>query len=193
MDRISITNIPIEIIRSFVVVADTGSLSKAGDRLGLSQPAISAQMKRLQVLIGGAVLSKTPAGTTISEMGKLVLEQARRVLDAHDQMLLFAGGGSANSPLRVGISALMLPTFLAPSFQSSKHCLSLFAAHSREIRKGLIEGYIDVGCLFTSSGDESQIAELIVERQSVPMSWIRSRDFVLSPGSPIPIKNAANR
>jgi DNA-binding transcriptional LysR family regulator len=185
VDSISVTNIPTEIIRSFVVIADTGSLSKAGDALGLSQPAISAQMKRLQVLIGGQVLSKTSAGTTISELGKLVLEQARRILEAHDQMLLFAGGGSANAPLRVGISALMLPTFLAPGFQRSGH--SLFAAHSREIRKGLIEGYIDVGCLFTSSGDESQIADLIVERQGVPMSWVRSPDFVLNPGDPIPV------
>ncbi|MBN8965726.1 MAG: LysR family transcriptional regulator [Rhizobiales bacterium] len=42
-------NIPIEAIRTFVVAAETGSFSKTGDKLCLSQPAISAQMKRLQL------------------------------------------------------------------------------------------------------------------------------------------------
>ena len=47
-------NIPIEIVRTVVAIAETGSLSKAGERLGLSQPAVSSQVKRLQNLIGGA-------------------------------------------------------------------------------------------------------------------------------------------
>ena len=37
-------NIPIEIVRTVVAISETGSLSKAGERLGLSQPAISSQM-----------------------------------------------------------------------------------------------------------------------------------------------------
>lgn len=45
-------NIPTEIVRTIVAVAETGSMSKAGERLGLSQPAVSMQVKRLQRLIG---------------------------------------------------------------------------------------------------------------------------------------------
>ena len=51
-------NIPIEIVRSVVAVSETGSLSKAGERLGLSQPAISSQIKRLQHLVGGPLFSQ---------------------------------------------------------------------------------------------------------------------------------------
>ena len=46
------TNIPTEIVRTIVVIAEAGSFSKAGERLGLSQPAISAQVKRLQMMVG---------------------------------------------------------------------------------------------------------------------------------------------
>ncbi|MBN8991162.1 MAG: LysR family transcriptional regulator [Rhizobiales bacterium] len=183
----SFTNIPMEIIRTFVAVADTGSISKAADKMGLSQPAVSSQMKRLQVLLGGPVLLKGGSGTIISELGKLALEKARLVIDMQDQMLMLAGGGSQYTSLRLGISALMLPTFLATGFEPSRERLFVFAEHSREIRKGLVEGYIDIGCMFTSSGDETEIADLVVERLAVPMAWVRSRDFTLSPGAPIPV------
>jgi DNA-binding transcriptional LysR family regulator len=64
-------NIPIEIVRTVVAVAETGSLSKAGERLGLSQPAMSSQIKRIQNLVGGPLFSKTaePAGKAGSQPG----------------------------------------------------------------------------------------------------------------------------
>jgi DNA-binding transcriptional LysR family regulator len=181
-----ITNIPMEVIRSFVAIADTGNLTRAAERLGLSQPAITAQMKKMQVLVGGPVLSKTAAGMVISELGKLLLSPARRILDNQDQILTIVGGGP-DASLRVGVSALMLPTLLATGFRPTDQRMSLFAEHSREIRKGVVEGYIDIGCVFTSSRDESDIADLIVERESIPMVWVKSRDFTLSPGEAIPI------
>jgi DNA-binding transcriptional LysR family regulator len=54
------TNIPTEIIRTIVSIAETGSFSKTGEKLKLGQPAISAQVKRLQLLIGGPVFEKAP-------------------------------------------------------------------------------------------------------------------------------------
>ena len=75
-------NVPIEIVRTVVAISETGSLSKAGERLGISQPAISSQIKRLQSLVGGALFQKTANGTTTTELGKLALQQARRILEA---------------------------------------------------------------------------------------------------------------
>ena len=43
-------NIPIEVVRTVVEIAEQGSYTKAGERLLLGQPAISAQIKRLQTL-----------------------------------------------------------------------------------------------------------------------------------------------
>lgn len=71
-------NIPMEIVRTVVAIAETGSLSKAGERLGLSQPAVSSQINRLQSLVGGALFSKTANGTTTTELGKLALREARK-------------------------------------------------------------------------------------------------------------------
>jgi DNA-binding transcriptional LysR family regulator len=71
-------NIPSEIIRTLVAISELGSISKAADRLGLSQPAISAQMKRLQSMIGGAVFVRSQKGLEFTPKGNLVLTHAKK-------------------------------------------------------------------------------------------------------------------
>src|ERR1700735_4743832 len=78
-------NIPIEIVRTVVAVSETGSLSKAAERLGLSQPAEVSQIKRIQNMVGGALFNKTANGSVPTDLGKLVLNQSRRILEANDQ------------------------------------------------------------------------------------------------------------
>src|SRR5271155_1376126 len=105
-------NIPIEIVRTVVAVSETGSLSKAGERLGLSQPAVSSQIKRIQNLVGGALFSKTANGSVATQLGKLVLSQSRRMLEANDQMLRLGGAAEGPQPLRLGITTLFAQEFL---------------------------------------------------------------------------------
>jgi DNA-binding transcriptional LysR family regulator len=47
------TNIPTELLRTFVAVVDMRSFTRAAQSLGITQPAVSAQVKRLQQLLGG--------------------------------------------------------------------------------------------------------------------------------------------
>src|ERR1700760_1230564 len=91
-------NIPIEIVRTVVAISETGSLSKAAERLGLSQPAVSSQVKRLQNLVGGSLFLKTANGTTTTDLGKLALLQARRILEANDQLLRLGGNNHPPPP-----------------------------------------------------------------------------------------------
>src|ERR1700712_4827913 len=105
-------NIPIEIVRTIVAISETGSLSKAGERLGLSQPAVSSQIKRLQGLVGGLLFHKTANGTSTTELGKLALHQARRILEANDQLLRLGGNTEGPQPLRLGMSTLFVTEFM---------------------------------------------------------------------------------
>lgn len=178
-------NVPIESIRTVVAIAETGSLTKAAGKLGLSQPAVTAQVKRLQGLIGGQLFDKTPNGTTVTDLGELVLQQARIILEANDQMLRLAGRGNATVH-RVGLSSLFAQRLLERAGTDDFSDLFICADHSSAIRKGLIEGYIDVACVFTTDVD-SDLSKTILEQRTFPATWVRSRDFVHRPGTPIPI------
>src|ERR1700755_3185084 len=95
-------NIPIEIVRTVVAISETGSLTKAADRLGLSQPAVSSQVKRLQALVGGALFERSSSGTEWTELGKLVLQHAKKVLEANDQILMLGGAEPRPQQLKLG-------------------------------------------------------------------------------------------
>jgi len=179
-------NIPMEIIRTVVAIAETGSMSKAADRLNLSQPAVSAQIKRLQNLIGGELFSRTANGTALTELGKLALQQSRRIIDANDQLLRL-GGSDKSSVRRLGVSQLLAQQLFDEFSKDALSDVFVTAEHSSEIRRGLLEGFIDVACLFILESFGQDLKDLTVEEFQYETNWIKSRDFVARPGAPIPI------
>jgi DNA-binding transcriptional LysR family regulator len=181
-------NVPIEIIRTVIAISETGSLSKAGERLGLSQPAVSAQIKRLQSMVGGQLFRKTANGTTTTDLGKLVLQQARKILEANDQLLRLAGTNAAGpTPLRLGLSTLFVDRFIQHHKTETLGDLFVQTEHSVPIGKGVLEGYIDIACIFQNAAIGAEIDQLVVNDCEYPLVWVRAKDFVLSPGAPLPI------
>ncbi|HVV79135.1 MAG TPA: LysR family transcriptional regulator [Pseudolabrys sp.] len=177
-------NIPTEIIRTIVSIAETGSFSKTGEKLKLGQPAVSAQVKRLQLLVGGPVFEKAPGGVVPTVRGRQVLAHARKMIDANDQILSIGGAVQDRPPLRLGLAALYVDAFLARwQPDPADPAIHFVIDHSAELARGLIDGYVDIGCVVNPPADAGQIIESWTE-QSV---WVRSRDFVLSPGAPIPL------
>jgi DNA-binding transcriptional LysR family regulator len=178
-------NIPTEIVRTIVVISEAGSFSKAGEKLGLSQPAISAQVKRLQVMVGGNIFEKVSGGVSFTPKGKLVLAQARKFLEANDQILSIGGAVKDGQPIRLGLSSLFVEEFLS-SWRTAKHRtdqVSFICDHSGELAKSLVDGYLDVACLVNPPDDVGEPVFLWEEN----FVWVRSRDFVLRHGSPIPL------
>jgi DNA-binding transcriptional LysR family regulator len=180
-------NIPIEIVRTVVAISETGSLSKAAERLGLSQPAISSQIKRLQSLVGGSLFVKTANGTTTTELGQLALQQARRILEANDQLLRLGGNNDGPQALRLGLGTMFVGAFLRSRTTETLADIFVHADHSTSIGRGLVDGYIDIACIYETRAIDSEVQQMIVNEYSDPLVWVRSRDFVLSPGAPIPI------
>jgi DNA-binding transcriptional LysR family regulator len=177
-------NIPTEIVRTIVVIAETGSFSKAGERLGLSQPAISAQVKRLQVMVGGAVFERVAGGVTFTARGKAVLAHARKLLEANDQILSLGGAAADGQPIRLGLSTLYVEQFLSGlAGNAGEYPLNIYCDHSTELAKGLADGYVDVACITNPPGE---FADVVAEWWE-PFVWVRSPDFLLSPAMAVPL------
>src|SRR5690242_6456945 len=97
------TNIPTELMRTLVAVVDFRSFTKAAQSLGVTQPAVSAQIKRLQMLLGGELFDKSAPGVTLTEKGVLVVNYARRMLSINDQIVRMSGGRANGRTIRIGI------------------------------------------------------------------------------------------
>lgn len=96
-------NLPIEMLRSFVAIAERGSISLAAKEVCLSQPALSLQMKRLSELTGMPLLDRHFRGVTLTAGGKTLLTYARAILGLNDSLLSNLAGETAGEPIRIGM------------------------------------------------------------------------------------------
>lgn len=93
-------------LKTIRAIADAGSLTRAATELGLAQPALSAQLKRIERALGGALFERGRHGVRATALGELVLERSRIVLPAvtelQQEAARFARAPHATACFRLG-------------------------------------------------------------------------------------------
>ena len=94
-------------LRTFAAVAEESHLTRAAERLHLSQPAVSGHVKALESELGVRLFERTSTGMALTTAGSELLEHARRVLSAADDVKRAAQQmqGDVAGILRVGTVA----------------------------------------------------------------------------------------
>jgi DNA-binding transcriptional LysR family regulator len=92
----------IDLLRSFVVIAETRTLSHAAERVGRTQSALSQQIKRLEQTAGQALFQRTGRGVVLTEAGERLLHHAHRMLRLHDEALAEVSGRGLSGSIRFG-------------------------------------------------------------------------------------------
>ncbi len=91
-------------LRSFIAVAECGNLTRAAERVHLSQPAVSAQIKALEDSLEQRLFHRSSAGMELTQAGRRLLELSERVVVAADELKLAARAlkGEVAGKLRIG-------------------------------------------------------------------------------------------
>ncbi|QWA24006.1 LysR family transcriptional regulator [Streptomyces sp. JCM17656] len=107
-------------LRYFVAVAEELHFTRAAERLYVSQPALSKQVRALERHLGMELFRRDPQGVTLTEAGAALLPHARRVLDAWSEgsAALQAARVAARSTLVVGMSTSPGRDGLLPAIRS---------------------------------------------------------------------------
>jgi DNA-binding transcriptional LysR family regulator len=101
--------------RAFCMTADTGSLSAAARRLGLTQPTLSRQVAALEAALGVTLFERVGKKLVLTESGLSLLEHARAMSNSAEAMALAAVGrsqdigGAVNISATDAVSAYLLP------------------------------------------------------------------------------------
>ena len=85
---------------TFLTAAETGSFSSAGERLGLTQSAVSMQMKRLESDLGCMLFERSGKAVQLSERGRTLVSHARDLVARYDDMK--AGAAPQASTINLG-------------------------------------------------------------------------------------------
>ena len=148
------------LLRTFVAVAERGSMTAGAAALNVTQGAISQKIARLEDQAGGSLLLRDRRGLGLTPMGERLLGKARRMLALNDEIWTDMQGGSVDGPARLGLPVdlagpllvPMLKDFMAafPRIQPRLSCNS-----SADIRMRLDEGEFDLALLEEPASDPS--------------------------------------
>jgi len=181
-------HIPIELLRTFVAIADLGNFTKAAQELELTQPAISAQMKRLQQLMGGEIFRKSTTGFSVSDKGTMLEVYARRILALNDQIMAFAGAASEEWTIRLGIQSIFADRVLIAVIHD---CTAAYGADrvqfacdsAPSFAKRLASGYVDLAFIVAPR----ELKLNVLSEWKEKFVWAGAPGFVVDGDAPTPL------
>ncbi len=148
------SDIKLKDLRYLVAVADTGHFGQAAARCFISQPTLSAQLKKLEDYLGVPLIERHPRGATLTEAGEQIVARARLMLSASDEVVAIAQ--THRDPLSGRLRVAMIPTVgpyvlpqVAPAVrkQLPRLDLLLFEYQTATMLEKIQSGDIDVGVL----------------------------------------------
>lgn len=96
-------NLPTDLLRTFVTVADHKSFTRAGEILGRTQPAVSLQIRRLEELLECELIGTRGRANFLTPRGEEFVRFARQMLCLNDEIVARVCGGRIDGVLRVGL------------------------------------------------------------------------------------------
>ena len=142
-------------LRYFLAVAEAGSFSRAADRLGISQPSVSQQMRDLETSLRVPLFQRRGKRILLTPRGLIFQEHARALLHQLENLLHELNGepGELRGALRLGVIPVLnvplIPQLLG-AFVADHPAISVTVEEisSTEIETALEEGRMDVGLGF---------------------------------------------
>ncbi|HEY2528126.1 MAG TPA: LysR family transcriptional regulator [Xanthobacteraceae bacterium] len=178
-------NIPVVLLRSFIAISGHGSFTKAAEELNLTQPAISAQIKRLQRLVGGDLFFRKTQGVGLTQLGSIVESYAQRILALNDQIIAIAGQVPKHETIHLGIQNIFARTVLADVVSKVPETghYRFVCGSAPVLAEKLKAGYVDL--VFLLAQTESR--RNVLAEWSEQMVWCRSAEqFPVVEDEPIP-------
>jgi len=115
-------NLDIDLLRTFVVIANEKNFTRAAERLMRQQSTVSLQLKRLEDVLGQRLIDRTPRSVELTTEGEAVLAHAQRILDLNDEVVAMTHEPQMHGLVRLGtpehIATYRLPDILARFVQA---------------------------------------------------------------------------
>jgi LysR family hydrogen peroxide-inducible transcriptional activator len=141
-------------LRYLVAVADTRHFGRAAERCFVSQPTLSAQLKKLEGALGVQLIERQPKRVALTDAGEQIVARARRILEASAEVVTLAR--SYRDPFAGRLRVAMLPTIgpyllphVAPALRKAlpRLELQLYEYQTAPLIEKLHGGALDLGIL----------------------------------------------
>lgn len=185
-------NLDLDLLRSFVAVAETGAFTAAGARVLRSQSAISLQIKRLEDMTGRRLIDRSPRHLALTAEGETLLARARDMLRMNDEAV-----AALDAPEVKG-----LVTLGAPEDFATAHLPDVLAEFARAFAKVDLRVTCDLTMNLLTRFRDGQFDLVLVKREPdaskkalgagirvwrEPLVWVAASKAVAARSGPLPL------
>ena len=180
-------NLDTALIRCFVTVAETASMTAAANALHLTQGAVSQQIKRLEEALDCALFVRDRRGLRLTNAGERLLGKARRLLTLNDEIWSEITTPAFTGEVKLGIPYDLVTTYLPPVLKTYAQAypqvdISLVCLTSPLLAQALAAGEVDLAIIEEPVG-HSEGECLAIER----LVWVGGKGGEAYLKRPLPI------
>jgi DNA-binding transcriptional LysR family regulator len=174
-------------LRSFLAIVDSGSFTKAADRVHKTQSAVSMHVRRLEEQLGCALFVKQGRGARLTDEGERLIEFARRIVQVEAGAFAALSRKGLRGAARLGIPDDYAESFLADILArfNRRHPLvevSVNCEASTDLAPQVAAGALDLALITDHEG----LKGIEVLREE-PLVWVAAERFQVQDGTPIPL------
>ncbi len=145
----------IRILKYFLAVAEEANITRAAERLHLSQPALSMQLAALENELGHRLIARAPRGVALTEKGRVLKRRAEDLVDLAERVEAEIKAADAGEIVgTVSLGAGETPAFRFVAAAAAKLCqknprlsFSIASGNGEDILAHLQDGTLDLGVL----------------------------------------------
>lgn len=183
-----LTNVPTDLLRTYVTVVDLGSYTRAAEALGRTQPAISLQIRRLEELLRTQLINTEGRQLRLTDSGVALGPYARQILRLNDDIVAHFAAEALSGWIRVG-----LPTDFSNAFLLG--AITRFAAShpdvrievesrlSRDLRQVVAADRADLAIAIAPTEEEAYL----VSAATITPIWCVAESFVWKDRAMLPL------
>ncbi|MEA3535830.1 LysR substrate-binding domain-containing protein [Rhizobium sp. CC-YZS058] len=174
-------------LQTFVAIADTGSFTRAADRVFKTQSAVSMQMRRLEERIGKALFTKDGRGNRLTLEGEKLLNYARRMIRLNNEAVAAFDDNRLEGTLRIGTpddyADRYIPEIIARFAKTHPNVeLYIVCEPSVDLSEKMARGDLDIALVTHSP--RARASDVV---RTEPLCWVASNSHPLPEHAPVPL------
>ena len=164
----------IDVLKTFIAVAETGSVKYAAERVARSPAAVSMQMKKLERLIGAPVFHRSEGAMRLSDSGDRLMPHAHRIIEANDTALAALLSPDINGIVRIGLCLENIETRMPEILAGFSRVhpgvtVNINAGDAKDLSAMLATNALDIAILTTGGGVPNLEKDQLLYEQ--PLVW----------------------
>ncbi|GLR60142.1 UNVERIFIED_ORG: DNA-binding transcriptional LysR family regulator [Rhizobium sophorae] len=174
-------------LQTFIAIVDSGSFTKAADRVYKTQSAVSMQMRRLEERIGKQLFIKDGRGNRLTVEGEKLLNYARRIIRLNNEAIAAFDDNRLEGMLRIGTpddyADRYMPEIIGRFAKTHPNVeLYIVCEPSVDLAERMHKGELDIALV--THNPRERMSDVV---RTEPLCWVGSANHPIRDDAPVPL------